>query len=265
MTFTPDEAITPQRRLWTMRNQPIRFIEIHSTRGGSHNEYEATKGWMQSANNRSSDGTWGGSCSYIIAEDGRICRVLTDTQQPTYGAGYGGAGSTYSIDEYGIAVEWCQSTIDTDFTEAQYQRGADLYASYCNTYGILATMLSIPRQTGVAPSGFVRHDRCENGAKLGKSDPGPQFREVYFIGLVNERLNGQPQGGDDMTPAQEAKLDLIIAALGIASAYNDTLPDWINRVNAIQQNEIVKRLSGTTPASSGTDVTISGTFTGKVD
>lgn len=57
------------------------------------------------------------------------------------------------------------------------------------------------------PTGFIRHDRCENGAKLGKSDPGPQFREDYFISLVEQRLRKpQPietQGEDDVALSQE--------------------------------------------------------------
>ena len=61
-------------------------------------------------------------------------------------------------------------------------------AAKSRTYGIPPLMLDIPRQVGPVPAGFVRHDRCENGRKLGKTDPGPRFRENDFIALVREKL-----------------------------------------------------------------------------
>jgi len=133
-------------------------------------------------------GTWGGSCSYILGRDGSLGAVLDDDQQPTYGAGFGGPGSTFAIDEYGIAYEWCQSQAQEPFTPQQYERGAREIAAKCHKYGIPPGMIEIPVQSGTVPAGIVRHDRCQNGYVLGKSDPGSAFDEKLFIGLVKIEL-----------------------------------------------------------------------------
>jgi hypothetical protein len=112
---------------------------------------------------------------------------------PTYSAGYGGVGSTYAIDEYGISFEFCQSDSLEPFTDAQYDLGAQRAAIRCKAYGIPVRFVTIPRQVGEPPSGFVRHDRCENGAKLGKTDPGEEFNEAKFCARVNHYVAPAPE------------------------------------------------------------------------
>jgi hypothetical protein len=132
-----------------------------------------------------------------------MCKVLEDNQQPTYCAGYGGAG-TWAIDEYGIAYEWAQNNAAIPYSDLMYRRGAKEIAIKCKLYGIPPVFLSLPSQTGPVPKGIVRHDRCENGAKLGKSDPGNQFNEALFLSYLTAELEE-----DDMalTPRQEAALE----------------------------------------------------------
>jgi hypothetical protein len=211
-TFFPgaDESIVPAPQLWVPRHFPIHLIEIHSTRGGSLNEYRATKNWMQSPNNN--QGGWGGACSYIVSDNGLICHVLDDEQQPTYGAGYGRflRPDGWALDEYGIAVELCQPYINTPFTEVQLRAAAKLCAWYCEKYGISLQFLSIPDQSMSTTfrTGFVRHDRSENGTKFGKSDPGPQFNEDQFLQYVHDAMKG---GDEDMplTDDQARALDAL--------------------------------------------------------
>lgn len=153
---------------------------------------------MENANNQ------GASCSEIIG-DGDLGLVLEDNQMPTWCAGYGGSGSTYAIDEYGIAQEWCQSASLEAFTDAQYELGAQRAAIHCKNHGIPVRFVTIDRQVGEPPSGFVRHDRCENGYKLGKSDPGDQFDEAKFIARVNHYMGASaPQKEwDEMATKEE--------------------------------------------------------------
>jgi hypothetical protein len=114
--FPPDVTVRPQAWLSAARTGAVRFLEIHSTRGAGspQNQFQATNNWMQSPNNKARDERgnalgWGSSCSYIIGRDGQLAHVLPDERFPTYSAGYGGPGSTWSVDEYVISYEWCQS------------------------------------------------------------------------------------------------------------------------------------------------------------
>jgi hypothetical protein len=213
-----DVTVFPRPWLWKPRTKPVRLIEIHSTRGGSGSlltDYNATINWMQSGSNGSAAQGWGSSCSKVLGPNGELAVVLHDNQMPTYSAGYGGAGSTYAIDEYGISYEWAQPDAATPFPEAMYQRGAKEIARDCVRYSIPPVFVSIPRQTGVPPAGLVRHDRCENGAKLGKSDPGPLFDERKFLGYLKQEIMALGAGEDDvaLTDEQAKRLMKVIEAL----------------------------------------------------
>ncbi len=200
-----DTRVTPQRRLWTPRTKPILMIEIHATRGNTtpEKQMQAALNWVQSASNN--QGGWGSSFSYVIGTDGSMGTVLDDNQMPTYSAGYGGAGSTYAIDEYAISYECAQSQEQEPFTDALYARLAKEVAADCKRYGIPPVMIEIPRQTGEVPTGIVRHDRCENGIKLGKTDPGDQFNEARFIADVKAEMEDEMLSEEDL-----AKIDVIV-------------------------------------------------------
>ena len=196
-----DVIVLPQPWLWQPRFRAVRFLEIHATRGPTSPEqqFAATVNWLQSPGNGSEAQGWGSSCSYVIDRDGTLAVVLLDDEMPTYSAGYGGPGSEWSIDEYGISYEWCQSPAQEEFTTAQYERAAIEFAIKCVVFGIPPVMLDIARQAGAVPAGFVRHDRCENGRKLGKSDPGPKFRDDDFVALVRDVLaEEEPMRAEDI-------------------------------------------------------------------
>jgi hypothetical protein len=202
-----DIRVTPQRWLWQPRSKPIRMIEIHATRGNTPpaKQMQAALNWVQSPNNvggrdASGNPAWGSSFSHVIGTDGSLGTVLDDNQMPTYSAGYGGAGSTYAIDEYAISYELAQSPAQEPFSDAIYDRLVQEIAVDCKRYGIPPVMISISRQTGAVPTGIVRHDRCENGIKLGKTDPGDQFDEARFIADVKVEME------DEMDEAEVRKI-----------------------------------------------------------
>ncbi len=200
-----DTRVTPQRHLWVPRTKPIRMIEVHATRGNTTPEKQkpASLNWVQSpqnVGNRKGDGTidylnplWGSSFSHVIGTDGSKGMVLDDNQMPTYSAGYGGAGSTYAIDEYAISYELAQTPAQEPFSGAIYERLSTEVALDCKLYGIPPVMIEIPRQVGEVPTGIVRHDRCENGTKFGKTDPGDQFDEVRFIAMLKAKMEPTPE------------------------------------------------------------------------
>jgi hypothetical protein len=122
--------------------------------------------------------------------------VLRDDQAPTYSAGYGDTRSEWSIDEYGISYEWCQSDKQEEFTTEQYERAAIEYAKKCRLYAVPVRLIDVRRQSGEVSSGLVRHDRSENGRKLGKTDPGNRFREFDFLALTREKLRQLEEGNE---------------------------------------------------------------------
>jgi hypothetical protein len=183
-----DIRVLPQPWLWRPRTKPIKIIEIHATRGDCPPELQkgAALNNVQSPKNKQGDPPWGGSFSYVIGADGSMGVVLNDNQMPTYSAGYGGPGSTYAIDEYGISYELAQSAKKEPFTDACLRRAAKEIAAKCKKHGIPAVFRTIPLQVGDPPPGLVRHDRCQNGIVLGKDDPGVQFNEARFLALMQE-------------------------------------------------------------------------------
>jgi hypothetical protein len=201
-----DTRVIPKPWLWVPRTKPIRLIEIHATRGNTTPEKQmgAALNWVMSANNVGDrdalgDPVWGSSFSHVIGTDGSMGTVLDDHQMPTYSAGYGGVGSTYAIDEYAISYECAQSQAQEPFTDALYDRLETEVALKCLKYNIPPVMVSIMVQRGEVPTGIVRHDRCENGIKLGKTDPGVQFNEVRFIAGVKAKMEPtEPIEEDDM-------------------------------------------------------------------
>lgn len=195
MTY-PTTRITPRPWLWRPRSHLVQIIEIHATRGATSPEmqFAATMNWMQSDNNRGRDKfgnpqDWGGSCSVIIGRDGERCEVLNDGQMPTYGAGYGYTAGSWAIDEYGLAVELAQSANQEPYTEEQYESCAEWCAPKVLKYGILPVFVDA-KQDGPVPSGFVRHDRCDNGRKLVKTDPGEQWDEGKFLSYLAKHIGG---------------------------------------------------------------------------
>lgn len=204
-----DVRVTPRPWLWVPRAKPIRMIEVHATRGRNTpaQQFGAALNWVKSPENN--NGGWGASFSYVIGTDGSMGTVLDDNQMPTYSAGYGGPGSTYAIDEYGISYELAQSAAQEPFTDACLRRAAREIAAKCNRYGIPAVFLAIPNQSGTVPQGLVRHDRCQNGYVLGKTDPGDQFNESGFLALMRAEADLE---GDDMTDEQLATILAAITA-----------------------------------------------------
>lgn len=199
-----DVSVIPQPCLWVPRTKPIRFIEIHATRGKTtpEKQKQAALNWVLSPNNKSEHGDWGSSFSHVIGTDGSEGNVLRDDQAPTYSAGYGGPGSEWSIDEYGISYELAQSADQEPFTDACLRRAAREVAIDCGRYGIPVEFLWVRQQSGTVPTGLVRHDQCQNGIYLGKNDPGVQFNQQYFLSLVRAQM--QPEE-DDMSVANVAK------------------------------------------------------------
>ena len=188
----PDVTVTPQPWLWVPRTEPIRFIEIHATRGNAPpaSQKGAALNWVQSPANTNRDANgnplyqWGSSFSHVIGTDGSMGTVLDDNQMPTFSAGFGGPNSTWAIDEYAKSYELAQSQALEPFDDRTYRRLAKEVAIDIQQYGIPPVFVEVFDQSGPVPTGLVRHDKTQNGVILGKTDPGNQFDEFKFIALL---------------------------------------------------------------------------------
>ena len=185
-----DIRVRPQSWLWKPRTKPIRMIEIHATRGNTtpSNQKPSALNWAQSPNNGSEAQGWGSSFSHVIGTDGSEGTVLDDDQMPTFSAGFGGPGSTFAIDEYAISYELAQSAAQEPFVDATYRRAAQEVAIDCSIYGIPPVFIEVFDQSGPVPTGLVRHDHCQNGRILGKTDPGDQFDEAKFLAQLRAEM-----------------------------------------------------------------------------
>ncbi len=257
-----DMRVTPRPWLRTVRAKPIRLLEIHATRGNTTPEKQmgAALNWVQSpqnVGNRKEDGApdylnpeWGSSFSYVIGTDGSMGTVLDDNQMPTYSAGYGGVGSTYAIDEYAISYECAQSQAQEPFTDALYDRLATEVAAKCLKYNIPPVMVSITNQRGEVPTGIVRHDRCENGIKLGKTDPGVQFNEVRFMAGVKAKMAPEPPTPEPEPepepepPKEESMVIVIIKAEGDGTQYILNTDGRKYRLGSLAHRNALNRLVG---------------------
>ncbi len=256
-----DVQVIPQPWLWKPRTKPIRFIEIHATRGNTTPEKQkpASLNWVQSplnVGNRNADGTpnyddpeWGSSFSHVIGTDGSEGTVLNDNQMPTYSTGYGGPNSTYAIDEYGISYELAQSPAQEPFRNEIYNRLVKEVAVDCKRYGIPPIMIEVFNQSGIVPIGIVRHDRCENGVKLGKTDPGDQFDETRFIVMLKAEMRLKPQPEPDPPPEPEPPREEISMVIVIIKAEGDKTQYILNtdgrkyRLGSLEHRNALNRLA----------------------
>ena len=234
----PDVRETPQHWLWGSRTKPIHFIEIHATRGNTTPEKQmgAALNWVQSPNNYQ-DG-WGSSFSYVIGTDGDMGTVLNDDQMPTYSAGFGGPGSEWSIDEYGISYELAQSSAREPFTDACLRRAAKEVASKCMQYSIPPTFIEVWNQSGPVPTGLVRHDRCQNGVVLGKTDPGAQFDEGKFLALMRAEIQEPQRKEEDDMLTQEDKQFIADQTYAILQSFHDA----INAANQVRHEAEIREI-----------------------
>lgn len=193
--YPPDETIWPQVEPHTWKYAPRwhtpRLILIHATRGNNTMElqYQATKNWQISPNNRvvEADGSaWASMSDRIISHEGQLCRTLPEDRHPTWSAGH--------MDPWAISYELAQppESWGLPFTEACLDRAAREVAQDCVRYGIPAVVLPYVSGDNHEAPGIARHDRSANGTTWGKSDPGRFFDDRGFERRVRAYIMPQP-------------------------------------------------------------------------
>ncbi|MGV0868457.1 peptidoglycan recognition protein family protein [Corynebacterium kalidii] len=95
----------------------------------------------------------------------------------------------------------------------QLEKGADVVADWCRRYGIPPVKLTAD-QVRAGQRGICGHAEISGAwRETDHTDPGPNFPWDVFINLVKQRLNPTTPKEDDMTPAQEKKLDAALSEI----------------------------------------------------
>jgi hypothetical protein len=195
---------TPNPWLFETRLRTFRGIQLHATRGGSTvvTEGPATEGWMKNPNNGSASQGWGASCDVIIFHDGTRVWVNSDVpnKAPTYGAGYGGAGS-WSAGWYYLQVEIAQANPGDYYLGAEVDSMAELTAEWARRYGFAIERIPWLHQDGPPPMGICTHQESDNGQKLGKTDPGAMWPWDTYLRLTNGYLTEEDDLNEEQTRA----------------------------------------------------------------
>ena len=153
------------------RSQRPYLLLIHSSRGGNptltaEEELTSTLGWFKSSLGRPSSQR--ASANDVIAANGDRYEVV----HPNHAAW----GATY-LNQRAVQIELVQQTIDTPFTDAQYETLIPRLKQLCDDYGIPFIHVMFEDSRGV-----MGHDETVQGRGWGKSDPGPMFEwEKVFV------------------------------------------------------------------------------------
>ena len=176
------------------RTQPISLVCIHATRGATtmDKQYQATVNWFTNPPNL---GGYAPAADVVIGAKGEVGEFWVPdangnesdwrTSHATWAAGYGnGNVPEWGVDEVALSIEMAQPAPVNGVYEPFTQASIDALVEFLTQrfqWGMLPGValrhvdFLDQRRDWKPPSGFVGHDRTENGVKLGKSDPGPLF------------------------------------------------------------------------------------------
>ena len=144
------------------RSRPITRILIHATRGGTASpeiERQATLNWFTNPTSKA-------SAHAVIAVDGTIYRCVAD-ENTAWHAGEENPDT--------LGVELVQARVESPFTQAQYTSLVRLVKDWCEKW-------LIPKDR----SHILGHEETAQGIEQGKTDPGPQFKWLMFMRMLEE-------------------------------------------------------------------------------
>lgn len=155
------------------RTDTVRWIVMHSTRGGSNDDYTATINWFRNPAAQVSS-------HLLVACDGRVARFVKDEDT----AWHAGLHNPYTL---GMELE--QSTGDTRFEEPQLAAAAECVREWRRKFGDIAV---------------VGHDNTPQGIQSGKSDPGHLFPWSRFMEMVNDMADPEARKAIAILKQQES-------------------------------------------------------------
>ena len=150
------------------RSRPITRILIHATRGGTappEIERQATLNWFANPTSQA-------SAHAVIAVDGTIYRCVADENTAWHA---GDKDPALNENPGSLGVELVQARIESPFTQAQYTSLVWLVKDWCEKW-------LIPKDR----SHILGHEETAQGIEQGKTDPGPQFKWLMFMRMLEE-------------------------------------------------------------------------------
>lgn len=189
------------RNPWNWKPDPYRRgkiagVVIHSTRSGQpgldYDDGPGTENWGMNPNNGSAAQGWGTYWDLLIYRNGtRVISTDWDTEFASWTAGYGAPGTgTWPLGIPYIQIEVSQARIDQPFSPESIDSLAQAVAEAAQKYDFPIRRLPFIPQTGTPERGIGTHEDSANGKHYGKTDPGPLFPWVTFLGLANDYLKG---------------------------------------------------------------------------
>lgn len=171
-------------------------ITVHATRGGAGNigrpdrEFSASERWLTQWSYKGADGkTYRNPSSTALLGHAEMIELVPDQHGPwTNGTGSAANGANVRR----LSVEVVQATIDTPYTDYQYERFAEWAADRSQRYDF-----PIRKITGDAGAGINGHEDF----KRAKSDPGPAWDWDRALALARSYVRA---GGTTPAPAPPA-------------------------------------------------------------
>lgn len=200
---------------WRQRSQPIRLIQLHATRSGRthtrlgrlwtmEDERKSTTNWFKSSNNRVAGAPHEAAMASVLIGNGTLTQVMPDDIEPHHSLGH--------ADRSGLSIEICQPRDNVPFLPEDLELAAQYCAEKSTLYDIPVVVLPFLSADNHEAPGYVRHDRSNNGRRLGKSDPGSNFDDAQFIVRVKSYME------DDMAEAID-RLNKQAVLLKLAAIY----------------------------------------------
>lgn len=196
------------------RRNTIKGVFLHTTRSGRCGnpvECEGTENWMFHPSNK------GSAYDGLVCGSGQQIKAMRweEDEQPLWAGGYGDEG-TWNAQQFYVHLEIAQACIDDPFTDEQVESTAQWTAELAKRYFFDISRIAFLSQTGVPPEGVCDHQHSANGAKLGKSDPGPLWPWEKFIKRARV-LAGQDEDEDMLESERKLMLKMATVLAGESS------------------------------------------------
>lgn len=203
MAVTVNVVYRRQARWYTPgRIKPVRLIVLHDPEAPQADRFPQSLGDYFATTDRKASAHAGAGPSGV----GRY----VDDGDTAFGAAKANADGLH-LEIAGYAAYTRMQWLSSGTGMPTLHNAADQVAEWCRLHAIPASLLVASQIADGHTRGITTHRTISDvWPSTGHTDPGPEFPLDVLVNLVRGRLLGTPEE-DDMTPAQEAKLDELLA------------------------------------------------------
>lgn len=225
------------RWFYTGRTRPIRLVVLHDP------EYQQVPGFPKALGDLFATSDRKASAHAGAGPTG-VGRYVKDADTAFHAAGANADG--LGIEIAGFAAFDRAHWLNPDTGIPTLHHAADQVAEWCALHSIPPVRLTVAQVRDGTTRGITDHRTVQEAfPSTGHTDPGANFPFDVFLQMVADRLRPPSDDSeDDMTPAQEAKLDALLAEVKgaradatqrwkvLTSPGHRTLPDILAAVTA---------------------------------